>query len=138
MPALDLTSAIVAALLVGLWISFIAYFATDPWWRPARFADDAEDIAPPEQIAEALEVRMGVGRSGARHPSSAPRPTDLLVDDDSLVAEVAAEGRAPVTVGRDAVMSGVRGGDEVHRDGMPILGDPASPDRPCSGSGRQH
>ena len=38
MPALDLTTAIVGALLVGLWLSFIAYFATDPWWRPPRFA----------------------------------------------------------------------------------------------------
>jgi hypothetical protein len=35
MPALDLTTAIVGALLVGLWLSFIAYFATDAWWRPA-------------------------------------------------------------------------------------------------------
>jgi len=115
MPALDLTSAIVGALLVGLWVSFIAYFATDPWWRPARFADDAEDAAPPEQIAEALEVRTHGGRWGTGHPSSAPRPTELLVDDDALLAEVAAEGRTRVAVGRrDAVMSGVRGGHEVH------------------------
>jgi hypothetical protein len=139
MPALDLTTMIVGSLLVGLWLSFIAYFATDPWWRPARFAGKAEGTGPPERIAAALEVRMDVGRWGARHQSGAPRPTELLVDDDALLAEIAAEGRARVVIGRgDAVMSGVRGRHEVHRDGMPILGDLASPDRPCPGSGGQH
>jgi hypothetical protein len=83
MPALDLTTAIIGALLVGLWLSFIAYFATDPWWRPPRFAAGPSPDTGPGDMGAGTRVAPGCvsvrdvgdrgvppGRRGApAHPS---------------------------------------------------------------------